>query len=122
MDSLLFQVVSALVAILVFVVWVRPQTFKVLLDKENNDYPSLGRQGQYTAMISSTWVLVAVTLAKKGDVQEYLFIGYMMAWAGAQFGSLWLKMKGQSPGTTTTFEKSKETTRTNEPAKPKETP
>jgi len=101
MDSMLYQVVTALVAALLIVVWVRPQTFKFLLDK-GSFYPSLGRQGQFTAMIISTWVLVTVTLAKKGDLQEWLFIGYMLSWAGAQFGSLWLKMKGGQSGTTTT--------------------
>jgi len=100
-DSLLYEVVTALVAALVMVVWVRPQTFKFLLDK-GSLFPSLGRQGQYTAMIVSTWVLVTVTLVKRGDVQEWLFIGYMLSWAGAQFGSLWLKMKGGQAGTTTT--------------------
>jgi len=92
--TLLYQVVSAAVAVLVLIVWVRPQSFRFLLDK-GSAFPSLGRQGQYTAMVISTWVLVTVTLVKKGDVQEWLFIGYMFAWGGAQFGSLWLKVKGQ---------------------------
>jgi len=100
-DSLLYQVTNALVAALLIVVWVRPQVFRFLLDK-GNAYPSLGRLGQFTALVISTWVLVTVTLAKKGDVQEWLFIGYMLSWAGAQFGSLWLKMKGGQSGTTTT--------------------
>jgi len=100
-DSMLYQVVTALVAMLVMVVWIRPQIFRFLLDKGNAE-PSLGRLGQFTAMIVSTWVLVTVTLAKKGDLQEWLFIGYMLSWAGAQFGSLWLKMKGGQSGTTTT--------------------
>jgi hypothetical protein len=99
--SLLYEVVTALVAALLMVVWVRPQTFKFLLDK-GSLFPSLGRQGQYTAMIVSTWLLVAVALLKKGDVPEWMFIGYMLSWAGAQFGSLWLKMKGGQVGTTTT--------------------
>jgi len=93
METVLYQAVSALVAILVLVVWVRPQMFRFLLDKDNS-FPSLGRQGQYTAMVVSTWVLVTVTL--KGGLAEWLFVGYMFAWAGAQFGSLWLKVKGQA--------------------------
>ena len=101
MDSTLYEVVTALVAMLLMVVWIRPQTFKFLLDK-GSYFPSLGRQGQYTALIVSTWVLATVTLVKKGEVQEWLFIGYMLSWAGAQFGSLWLKMKGGQAGTTTT--------------------
>lgn len=94
MDAVLYQTVSAIVAALVLLVWVRPQTFVFLLDKDS-DFPSLGRQGQFTAMVVSTWVLVTVTL--KGGLAEWLFVGYMFAWAGAQFGSLWLKVKGQAP-------------------------
>lgn len=89
----LYEVISAFVALLVFFVWIRPQVFPFLLDK-GTTFPSLGRQSQYTAMITSTWVLVTATLMKKGDVPEWMFIGYMLAWAGAQFGSLWLKTKG----------------------------
>jgi hypothetical protein len=110
MTSYLHQVVSALVAALVLIVWTRPQTFKVLLDKDS-DFPSLGRQGQYTAMVISTWVLVTITL--NGTVAEWLFVGYMVAWAGAQFGSIWLKLKSQvPPGTTTTTETSSRATST----------
>jgi hypothetical protein len=96
-ESVLYQAVSALVAILVMFVWVRPQMFRFLLDK-GSDFPSLGRQGQYTAMIVSTWVIATVTL--ENGLSEWLFIGYMFAWAGAQFGSTWLKLQGR--GTTVT--------------------
>jgi hypothetical protein len=48
-------------------------------------------------MIVSTWVLVVVTI--KGDISEWMYSGYMVAWAGAQFGSIWLKMKGQTGDT-----------------------
>jgi len=89
---MLYQVVSAVVAGLVLVVWVRPQSFQFLLDK-GNAYPSLGRLGQFTAMVVSTWVMVTMTL--RDGLAEWLFLGYMLAWAGAQFGSLWLKVKGQ---------------------------
>jgi hypothetical protein len=93
MIATLHEAVSAAVAVLVLLVWVRPHTFKFLLDK-GSTYPSLGRQGQYTAMVVSTWALVTVTL--KGGLAEWLFVGYMFAWAGAQFGSIWLKLKGQA--------------------------
>ena len=96
MHSLLFQIVSAFVATLVFIVWLRPQTFEALLDKDRS-VPSLGRQGQFTAMIVSTWVLVVLTI--RDDVSEWFFSMYMFAWAGSQFGSLWLKMKGQTTST-----------------------
>jgi len=103
MDTALYQAVSAAVALLVLIVWVRPQTFQFLLDK-GSAFPSLGRQGQFTAMVISTWVLVTVTL--KGGLAEWLFIGYMFAWASAQFGSLWLKIKGQGGSSTTTTDTS----------------
>ena len=107
MNSALYQAVSAIVAALVLVVWVRPQTFRFLLDK-GSDFPSLGRQGQYTAMVVSTWALVTVTIS--GNLAEWLFVGYMLAWAGAQFGSIYLKMKSEIGGSTTTTDS--RTTRT----------
>lgn len=99
MDSLLYQLVSGAVAAYVLVVWVRPETFKWLMDQDTG-YPSSSRRAQETAMVTSTWALVTLTL--KNNVAEWLFVGYMIAWAGAQFGSIWLKMKGQSSGTTVT--------------------
>ena len=93
MDTLLFESVSAITAMIVFVVWLRPKTFDFLKDKDTM-YPSLGRQGQFTAMIVSTWIIVVAAI--KGAVNEWLFTGYMFAWAGAQFGSVWLKLKGQN--------------------------
>lgn len=110
MSSSLFSMVSSLVAILVFMVWIKPTLFKALLDKDNRDYPSLGRQGQFTAMIVSTWGFVAIIL--KGDLPEWFFVGYMSIWALAQGGSAWLKLRGQMPGTTT--ESSSTMTRTKE--------
>lgn len=90
----LYQVVSGIAACIVLVVWLRPQTFRFLMDKGNAE-PSLGRQGQYTALIVSTWAFVQLTLTDK--LTEWFFAGYMLAWGAAQFGSLWLKMKGQKP-------------------------
>jgi hypothetical protein len=70
-------------------------------------------------MIGSTWMLVTITL--NGTVPEWLFVGYMFAWAGAQFGSIWLKLKGQAPtGTTTTTETSSRATSTQVKSTPKE--
>ena len=115
MNTQLFHVVSAFVAILVFMVWLKPTLFKVLLDKENNDYPSLGRQGQFTAMIVSTWGFAALILTD--NFPEWFFVGYMMIWALAQGGSAWLKLRGQMVGTATTTESSRTTTKTIEDAK-----
>jgi len=93
MNSTLFQVISGIAAAIVFIVWLRPQLFRFLLDKGNAE-PSLSRQGQYTALVVSTWAFVSLTLADK--LTEWFFIGYMAGWVGAQFGSIWLKLKGQA--------------------------
>ena len=92
MESYLYQAISGATAILLFIVLLRPQTFPFLLDKGTNQ-PSLGRQGQYTALMVSTWAFVTLTLNDK--LTEWFFVGYMLSWAGAQFGSLYLKVKGQ---------------------------
>lgn len=94
MSSLLFQVISAMTACLMFIVLLRPKSFRFLLDKGNQE-PSLGRQGQFVALLVSTWAFVALTL--DGKLTEWFFVWYMFAWGAAQFGSLWLKMKGQQP-------------------------
>ena len=91
--NLLFEVCSAIVAILIFVTWTRPETFRFLIDKESG-FASLGRQGQFTALMSSTWVFVL--LAVNDNLTEWFFIGFMVTWAGAQATSAWLKIKGQA--------------------------
>ena len=92
----LYSMVSALTALAVFVAWVRPCTFVFLIDKRTG-HPSIGRQGQYTALLVSTWVLVTVALDPDDRVSEWLFIGYMVAWAGAQFGSRWMQLRAMKP-------------------------
>lgn len=88
----LYETLSAITAILVVIVWLRPRTFRFLVDKESQE-PSLGRQGQYIALLVSTWALVYETI--DGKLTEWFFTTYMLAWAGAQFGSLWLKIKAE---------------------------
>lgn len=107
---MMLTVVSGLCALLVFVALVRPTTFAVLINKGAN-MPSLGKQGQFTALVTSTWVLVYITTADK--LTEWYAGLYMLAWAGAQFGSIWLQVKGQA-GTTTTTSTSDRTTTTKE--------
>lgn len=94
MNSPLYAMVSGLTAMLVVLAWIKPQTFSFLRDKDSH-FPSLGRQGQYTALLASTWVLVTLTL-QDGKLPEWYGMGYMLAWAGAQFSSVWLKIKGQA--------------------------
>lgn len=94
MNTHLWTLLSALCGIMVLLTWVRPRTFPALIDKER-DVPSLPRQGHFTALISSTWVLIYVTLDPTEKLSEWLFGGYLLAWAGSQFGSAYLKAKGQ---------------------------
>lgn len=98
MDSLLFQVVSALCAIFIVIATLKPQSLPFLLDKDT-DKPSLGRIGQFTALVVSTWAMVELVLDDK--LTEWFFTGYMLTWAGAQAASLALKIRGQA-GTTET--------------------
>lgn len=91
--QIVFNTISAMFAILILLALIKPGMFPFLRDK-GTDFPSLGRQGQYVAMITSTWIIMWVTM--KGALQEWLFIGYMFAWGGAHFASLWLKVKGQN--------------------------
>ena len=52
---------------------------KVIVD--GNGDVSLAKIGQMVALLVSTWVLIHETRA--GKVSEWLFTGYMLAWAGA---------------------------------------
>jgi hypothetical protein len=88
----LFNVLSGLFAVLVLFALIRPSTFRFLLDKDSVE-PSLGRQGQYVALIVSTWGFMWLIIHDK--MTEFFFTSYMLAWAGAQFGSIFLKIKGK---------------------------
>ena len=85
---IVFNAISALFAILILVALLKPDFFPFLRDKGTN-FPSLGRQGQYVAMIVSTWGFMWLTIHDK--MTEWFFVGYMFAWAGAQYASLRLK-------------------------------
>jgi len=106
--TLLHEVGSAMIAILVLLAWLVPQKFRYLLDKDSQE-PSLGRIGQFTALAVSTWAFITLVIMK--DLNEWFFIGYMAVWAAAQAGSLALKIKGAA-GTTTTEETSSSSSKT----------
>ena len=92
MDSLLFQVSSGLVALLVALVWIKPTLFRVLVDQPSGQ-PSLWRQGQFTSMMTCTWALVALVL---GDKLTEWFLGlFLFTFAGAQLASIGMKIGGQ---------------------------
>lgn len=93
LSSPLYVVVSALLAMLLMICLIRPQTFPFLRDKRSG-FPSLGRQGQYAALLITTWGFI--TLIISAEMSEWYAGLYMLAWAGAQFGSVWLKLKGSA--------------------------
>lgn len=107
---MLYECLSAFTAIIVFLAWIKPAIFRVLIDKDSSE-PSLGRQGQFTAMVTSTWIAVTLTIGEgAGQILTEWFMGlYMLAWAGAGFSSIWLKLKG-APQPGTTIEKQATTT------------
>ena len=49
---------------------------------------SLMKCGQALALLISTWVLIHETRA--GRLTEYLFVGYMVAWSGANLAKRWI--------------------------------
>ena len=107
MDTLLFKAVSAMCAIILVIALLKPQQLPFLLDKDT-EIPSLGRIGQFVALIVSTWSMIELVLDDK--LTEWFFGGYMVTWAGAQAASLALKIKGQ-PGSGTTTETTSTTTK-----------
>jgi hypothetical protein len=96
--TLLFDIISGVFAILLLIGLAKPQTFRFLLDKDSTE-PSLGRLGQYAALVVSTWGFMWLIIHDK--MTEFYFTSYMLSWAGAQFGSIFLKvMASKQPKTT----------------------
>lgn len=58
---------------------------KWMLVESTTGKVSIYKVGQATALAVSTWVLVNETRA--GRLNEWLFCGYMVAWAGANLAS-----------------------------------
>jgi len=57
---------------------------------------SLSKLGQLVALAVSTWIIIYQT--RNGLLTEWLFAGYMFAWAGANIASKWLgKDKAEKP-------------------------
>jgi hypothetical protein len=55
---------------------------------------SLMKVGQAIAMLTSTWVLIYET--RQGRLSEYLFVGYMLAWSGANLANKFISGKQTS--------------------------
>lgn len=75
------------IASLVFILFIVKAHFgvnafdiKSTVTDENGRF-SLSKFGQLVALLVSTWVLIYET--RKGHLTEWLFAGYMAAWAGA---------------------------------------
>jgi len=87
----LYLTCSGIIAMITVVAILRPTAFRFLLDKDTSE-PSLGRVGQFVALLVSTWGFVALTV--EGKLTEWYVTAYMLVWAGAQAASLALKIKG----------------------------
>jgi hypothetical protein len=87
------QAAGILIGLLQLIVWFRPRVLEYLLDPVTNK-PTLGKVGQMTALLTSTWGFIALVELK--SFSEWFFILYMIAWAGAQFGASYLKSKEQA--------------------------
>lgn len=55
---------------------------------------SLSKVGQLAALVVSTWGFVHLTLAYK--LTEWYFTAYMLAWAGTNLMSKWLKTRASN--------------------------
>jgi hypothetical protein len=49
---------------------------------------SLSKFGQFIALMTSTWIIIHQT--KLGQLSEWLFTGYMLAWSGANLLSRYI--------------------------------
>lgn len=91
--------ISSAIVLLVLVTWhVGDSTFDmrhVLID-ENTRRVSLHKLGQFIALSTSTTILWYETM--HGRLTEWLFTGYMMAWAGASLIKRWLDSKPAPSG------------------------
>ena len=61
---------------------------EILIDKDTGTV-SIHRVGQFTALAVSTVLIIHE--ATKGRLSEWLFTGYMVAWAGTSLINQWLK-------------------------------
>lgn len=64
---------------------------KHLLVDSNTNRVSLQKTGQLVALLFSSWAFVYET--RSGRLTEWLFIGYMVAWSGANLASKYIDSK-----------------------------
>jgi len=81
-------------ALLVLLLWQRGASsfdLQDLLTDSKTGKASLQKTGQLVAMLVSTWVLIHETRAAR--LTEWLFMAYMLAWAGANLAGKWLETR-----------------------------
>jgi hypothetical protein len=66
----------------------------LLIDSKDGQL-SLFKVGQVLALMVSTWVLINET--RNARLTEFLFIGYMVAWSGANVLSKYMNTKNDAP-------------------------
>ncbi len=90
----ILMLISSMIVLVVLVSWhVGESAFDmrhVLIDI-NTQRVSLHKLGQFIALSTSTTILWYETM--HGRLTEWLFTGYMMAWAGASLIKRWLDSK-----------------------------
>jgi hypothetical protein len=62
----------------------------------------LAKLGQLVALITTTWVIVH--MEKRSATVEWALTLYGLLWAGAQFGSLWARIKSTSAQSSSSVE------------------
>jgi len=93
LDDAILMIGAVMIIALVWVWHVESKTpfdlRKTIINKDGS--VSLGKLGQAVALMVSTWVLIHETRA--GVLSEWLFIGYMAAWAAANLTSKFIDTK-----------------------------
>ena len=67
---------------------------RVLIDKKTNQV-SLSKFGQFIALVVSTAVIWYEMMHAR--LTEWLFVGYMIAWSGANLASRWIDTNSKQP-------------------------
>jgi hypothetical protein len=92
--DLLVLCISAVVFLGMMINWhTRPNNSFDLKDTfvDKSGTLSLSKLGQMIAMLVSTWIIIYQT--RHNLLTEWLFTGYMLAWAGANVAHKWLDQK-----------------------------
>lgn len=89
--------IASLWGLVILFLWHRhPDAFDLrhLLTDSRSNRVSLRKCGQLFALLLSSWVLIHETRA--GRLSEWLFIGYLAAWTGANLAAKWIDTKKEN--------------------------